>query len=365
MIFLLPDSVIYIILLAVAHINSPMNDFRLTHKQIAALKILHKAQRDRRLADRIKSIVLLGTGWSVADVAQALLVDESTVRLWLEKYQQEGTDGLITLHYQGKEASLTAEQQEELAKHLDETTYLSSHEIRYYIKKKYGVLYSPTGVKELLTRLGFVYKKPKHVPGKLDPKKQGAFLKEYRKLRKTKGKNDPVYFADACHPQYNSIPAYGWIRRGKDKELKSNNGRKRVNINGAINIDTQEMTTDFTKSVNKESSLRLFRKIAEKHPQAKKIHVILDNASYYKSKWLREMLQGTKIVLHFLPSYSPNLNLIERLWKFFKKEILYNKYYEKFEDFVESCKGFFRCRTKYREKLRSLLTENFHMCKAN
>ena len=138
-----------------------------------------------------------------------------------------------------------------------------------------------------------------------------------------------------------------------------------MNINGAVNIESLEMTTDFTKSVNKESSLRLFRKIAARHPKAKNIHVILDNASYYISGWLKEKLKDTKIVFHFLPSYSPNLNLIERLWKFFKKEILYNKYYERFEDFVESCKGFFRCRTKYREKLRSLLTENFHMYKAN
>jgi transposase len=222
------------------------------------------------------------------------------------------------------------------------------------------VSYSPTGVKELLHRLGFSYKKPKHVPGKLDPVAQEAFLQEYAQLRQTKGKNDPIYFADACHPQYNSIPAYGWIRRGKDKELKSNNGRKRVNIHGAVDITTQEVVTDFTKRVNKESSLRLCKKIEKKHPQAKEIHVFLDNASYYKAKWLAEQLQGSKIVFHFLPSYSPNLNLIERLWKFFKREILYNTYYEKFDDFLEACKGFFRCRTKYRDHLRSLLTENFH-----
>jgi len=178
-----------------------MDDFQLTDKQVAALKVLHKAQRDRRLADRIKSIVLLGTGWSVAEVAQALLVDESTVRRWCEKYQQEGQKGLTTLQYQGADSFLTTSQQKELAKHLDKYTYLTSIEIRYYVKKTSNVEYSPTGMKELLHRLGFAYKKPKHVPGKLDPKKQESFLEEYRKLRKTKGKNDPVYFADACHPQ--------------------------------------------------------------------------------------------------------------------------------------------------------------------
>jgi hypothetical protein len=88
------------------------------------------------------------------------------------------------------------------------------------------VKYSPSGVKYLLHRLGFVYKKPKHVPGKLDPEKQAAFIAEYEKLRKNTGKSEPVYFGDATHPQYNSIPTFGWIRRGVEKELKSNGGRR-------------------------------------------------------------------------------------------------------------------------------------------
>jgi len=337
-----------------------MDDFQLTTAQIAALRTLHRLQRDRKKAYRVNAIILLGTGWTVTQVAEALLVDEKTIRLWLEKYVHGGEDELLTLFYVGKEPLLSETQQQELAKHLDDNTYLDSKAVAHYIEKAYGVRYSRTGVKELLHRLNFVYKKPKHVPGKLDPAKQEAFLSEYAKLRETKGENDPVYFADAVHPQFNSIPAYGWIRRGVDKELKSNGGRKRVNINGAVDVDTLETVTDFTKSVNGSSSLRLFKKLEAKHPLAKVIHVMVDNASYYISKWLKEKLKKTKILLHYLPGYSPNLNLIERLWKFFKKKILYNKYYEKFEDFLSACKGFFRCRKKYHVELRTLLTENFH-----
>ena len=299
-----------------------MDEFRLTAKQIGKLKALHRKRRDRRFADRIKGIVLLGSGWSVTQVAEVLLIDETTVRNWLEKYQQGGETELLAIHYQGKEPSLTDEQQEQLAKHLDENTYLDSNAIRHHIEKTYNVKYSPSGIKDLLHRLGFVYKKPKHVPGKLDPAKQAAFLKEYEKLRKNQGKNDPVYFGDGCHPQFNSIPAFGWIRRGVEKELKSNCGRKRVNINGAIDIDTLETVTDFTKSVNSQSTIRLLKKLEAKHPDAKKIHVIVDNATYYKSRLVKEWLKTSKIKLHFLPGYSPNLNLIERLWKFFKKKIL-------------------------------------------
>jgi transposase len=341
--------------------DSPMDEYQLTTDQIAMLRILHRTLREKRLADRVKAVVLLGSGWTAAQVAQALLVDETTVRNWFQRYQQGGQEELLALHYQGKEPSLTVMQQEALAKHLDENTYLTSKEIRHHIKKTYQVKYSPTGVKELLHRLNFVYKKPKHVPGKLDPEKQKAFLAEYEKLRETKGENDPVYFADACHPQQNGIPSYGWIRRGVEKELKSNGGRKRVNINGAVNVDTLETVTDFAKTINGASSLRLFRKLEKRHPDAEVIHIFLDNATYYKSQLVKEYLKTSRIKIHYLPGYSPNLNLIERLWKFFKKKILYNQYYEKFEDFLASCKNFFRCRTKYREELRTLLTENLHL----
>ena len=119
--------------------------------------MLHRKQRDRRFADRLKAIVLLGTGWSVTQVAEALLIDDTTVRNWLEKYRQGGETELLAIHYQGKEPSLTSEQQEELAQHLDENTYLDSHAIRHHIEKTYGIKYKPSGVKDLLHRLGFVY----------------------------------------------------------------------------------------------------------------------------------------------------------------------------------------------------------------
>ena len=136
-----------------------------------------------------------------------------------------------------------------------------------------------------------------------------------------------------------------------------------MNIHGALNIHTIETVVEFTLSVTKESTLRLCRRLLKKHPLSKSIHIWLDGVSYYTSSWLKEKLKGSRIVIHYLPSYSPNLNLIERLWKFFKKEILYNTYYETFEGFLSACKNFFRCRTKYKPELRSLLNEKFHLYK--
>jgi len=76
-----------------------MDTFRLTPKQLAALKVLHRSQRDKRFAYRINAIILLGSGWSAKEVAQALLIDEKTVSNWYNTYKNGGTDELLTLHY--------------------------------------------------------------------------------------------------------------------------------------------------------------------------------------------------------------------------------------------------------------------------
>jgi transposase len=94
-----------------------MDNFHLTAGEIAHLKSLHRTMRDRKVADRVKAIISLGSGWSVAVVAEVLLVDATTVRDWLEKYRRGGEDELLTLKYQGKAPSLTAEQRSQASQH--------------------------------------------------------------------------------------------------------------------------------------------------------------------------------------------------------------------------------------------------------
>ena len=145
------------------------------------------------------------------------------------------------------------------------------------------------------------------------------------------------------------------------RSLKANCGRQRLNINGAINIETLEPVTGFYDTINADSTVDLFSKIEAKHPNAKTIYIIVDNARYYRSRLLKQYVKGTKIKLIFLPPYSPNLNLIERYWKFFKKKVLNNRYYETFAEFKRVCESFFRKRKKYLPELQTLLTENFHI----
>ena len=193
--------------------------------------------------------------------------------------------------------------------------------------------------------------------------KQGiSVVNDSRPPGKIKGKTAVFLFGDACHPQGNGEPSYGWIYKGEEKQLKSNSGRQHLNLNGVVDIDTMEVTMTMPPTVNAQAMIELGKKILKKYGDKKLIYWIVDNAKYHRAKIFKEWLRSHPCLkVLFLPSYSPNLNLIERLWKFFSEKVRCNKYFEKFSDFVLSAKDFFRCRTKFKAELRSRLAENFQL----
>lgn len=319
-----------------------MKKLILTDRQIAKLEIAHRAAKKVRDADRIKTIALLADGWTPIQVAKALFIDDETVRNYLKRYQSGGIEALLKDNYKGFAGYLSEKEEIQLDEHLEKETYLNVHEIVAYVKKEFKVKYSVSGMTDLLYRLGYVYKKPKVVPSKANREEQEAFIRKYEKLKETKQEKDPIYFMDGTHPQHNTIAAYGWIKKGVDKEIKSNSGRQRLNINGAINIENQHLSVHYGESINAQSTISLFKKIEAYNKEADTIYAIADNARYYRAKLVNEYLETSKIEIIFLPPYSPNLNLIERLWKYFKKNVLYNEYYEKFEEFKLACKNFIK-----------------------
>jgi transposase len=338
-----------------------MKGFSLTPEDVEELRSAHRSVRDKRHAYRINAIILLGTGWTEQEVSDALLLDPDTLRRNVSRYQSGGVDQLLMLEYRGSVPKLTAAEQTQLNEHLLQQTYLRVADIASYIQDTFSIEYSVNGLTDLLHRMGFVYKKPKVVPGKANADAQRAFLDEYETLKQNKGRHDPIYFMDAVHPQHNTVAACGWIKRGVEKQIPSNTGRQRINMNGAINIEKMQAVTRIDETINAESTVDLFKQIQRKHRKAETIYIICDNARYYRSKLVQAFIQTAKIQLVFLPPYSPNLNLIERLWKYFRKQVMYNRYYERFEDFKSACLTFFENIPKHKQALRKLLTENFQI----
>ncbi len=157
-----------------------------------------------------------------------------------------------------------------------------------------------------------------------------------------------------------------WNRAGtrypKFKRRSSRNtGRPRLNINGAINVETLRAEVRFDDTIEAASTNALFQQIEQADPDAPRIILNCDNDRYDRSKAVAAFLPTSRIQLEPLPPYCPNLNLIERFWTFFKRQVRYTHDYETFEQFRTTCRAFFRGRDAFAPQLRTLLTENFQI----
>lgn len=166
------------------------------------------------------------------------------------------------------------------------------------------------------------------------------------------------------HQTHNNENGYLWQIRGKNgtKKVKSNTGRRRLNILGAINLVDLEIVPFLTEeNCDKETIKAYLGEVKRVYKKADKITIFLDNARYQRNFEVQEYAEELGIKLHFMPPYSPNLCLIERLWKFFKKKVIKNQYYESFDDFYHFVSKFFQDWHLWKIELRSLLTLNFEI----
>lgn len=214
-------------------------DSFLTYEQKAEIISLHRRCKERRFADRLKAILLLDRGLSCEQISKTLLLDDDTIRTYKKQYLSEGVNPLLSDNNKGGISKLTDQQVRELDRHIADNVYTDSNLIICWILTNYNVKYSVSGVNQLLKRLGYVYKKPVLTPCKSDISKQIESVGKYQNLKAGLSENNRIYFMDGVHPQHNAIAGYEWIKKGKTKCLKTNNGRQRVNINGALNLQSQ------------------------------------------------------------------------------------------------------------------------------
>jgi len=333
----------------------------LSPQQVIEYRRLHKQCKSLREADRIKAILMLNKGYSYEQIAELLVMDEDSIRRWHKDYQAGGMQNLLANKYAGGEPKLDMRQQQALSEYLEQNICQTTKEVCGYVERKYGISYSIKGMNCLLHRMGFTYKKPKHLPGKADRQKQEAFIRQYEALRQSKKNEDRIYFMDGTHPLHNPQLGYGWIKKGTEQFIRSNTGRDRVNINGAYDIENHRVIIREDESINAQSTIALLKQMLKKQ-RLGILYVILDNARYYRSREVQGFLsKHPRIQFKFLPPYSPNLNLLERLWKFVKKKVAYNKYYEKFSVFRKTFIGFFQKLEEHQKELKSLMTENFQL----
>jgi hypothetical protein len=200
-----------------------------------------------------------------------------------------------------------------------------------------------------------VFKDSKNIPSKLDPIQQAAFKGEYEILEDYLMENEAILFVDGTHPQHNTKPTGVWVLKGKEKIIKSNTGRARLNINGAYNPHKQDLIVREDATIDAQSTIELFKQIETYYPKKKTIYVIADNARYYRNTEVQKYLESSRIKLIFLPPYSPNLNLIERLWRLLYKKIIRTEFYDSFKDFKESVMGFLENLNLHRDEVKKFV----------
>jgi transposase len=320
------------------------------------LELQHSKERDRRVADRIKAVLLTAEGWTQKQIAQALRIRYETVQDHLNDYQNSKK---LKPENGGSESHLSSAQTSQLISHLEANTYLKSEHICAYVEQNFKVKFTTSGMTKWLTRNGFSFKKPKGTPAKADPEKQAEFVRYYEDLLNTLPEDEPVEFADAAHPTMATKITYGWIRKGKDKLIATTASRTRVNLLGSINLETLEITIASHETINSKAMGKHFAALRKKYPKAPRIHQILDRGSYNISAVTKEAAEKYGIVLHHLPPYSPNLNPIERLWKVMNEYTRNNRVFKSASEFRQAIDDFFAKWPQIAHSMVDRINDNF------
>ena len=200
------------------------------------------------------------------------------------------------------------------------------------------------------------------MPCKADPVVQREFLnnKLLPLIDGAKSGALHLFFLDASHFVMGGFSGRCWsIVR---KWVKTACGRQRFNVLGALNFATKEVEAVVnTTYITSTEVIEMLKKLAQKYVE-KPLKIVLDNAKYQRCKAVSEVAERLSIELIFLPTYSPNLNLIERVWKLVKSEVLNSAYHETFECFshkIEDC--IVSLHTKFATQMLTLITQKFHV----
>lgn len=329
----------------------------LTRKQRTKLLVEHNAERDRKVADRLKAVLLADEGEPFPQIARVLFVDEQTVRRHVRDYlvdkKKDNGSG-------GSGGFLTIEQAANLRAVLAECEVPTAQTAIEKAKGLFGRKFSLSGMTDWLKRNGFSFKRNEPCPAKADPVAQAAFVEAYRELKTSLLQGESLRFVDASHPTRATKIGYSWSLKGLRKTIKTYSGNQRVTVVGSLNPDTLELTTTFPDKADGSSLSKHLKKMRWLSGDCEKIYAILDNGSYCRSLEVKNIAVDLNIELVYLPPYSPNLNLIERLWKLMNEEVRDNVSFASATEFAEAIKRFYQKTWRsLKKKSRPRFAENF------
>jgi transposase len=344
-----------------------MKTIQLTPRQRKDIGDRRRNVQDRRVYQRLSAVLWSDEGRTREEIAQLMGVSTRQVGQWLRIFRNKGLDQLCTLHYQGDPGRLGPAQVKRIKQEIEKGVFHNAEQVRTWVQDTLGVAYSLSGVKDLLRRIGASYHKVSGFFWKANVKKQKQFVRKYRRHKREAGPKTRRYFVDACHPVWGVDLLYScWLLTGQRFYVGVGNGRKRLNILGAYSPDDHDyVDLRLTReNITGEQFVKLLEALLARHPGTEKFLLYLDNAKYYSKPCVKEWLATHRqFRLVPLPAYSPNLNLIERLWKFLRKKAL-NRWHKTFEEMQGAVSAVLDRLSDYRDELVTLMTERFSIVEA-
>ncbi len=308
--------------------------------------------------------IILLVNWGIAyrnEIADFVGVHMNTVTNTLHRFLEQGVDGLRQADPDAPDPELDAFNhlmREEWTRNPPATLKQAAQQL----EDATGIRRGLSAVRRLLLRLGFSRRKSGSVPAKADPEKQADFVhyRMRRHLNAAERGEELVYFMDASHFVFGAFLGYLWCLARVF--VRTSAGRRRYNVLGAVDVFNQRLLTVSNDTyVTAETVCTLLSKMALSSAGIP-VTVFLDNARYQHCALVRSKAKELGISLQFLPTYSPNLNLIERFWKHVKKACLTNRHHEDFAGFrraIDQCleESF----SAHADEMKSLLTPNFQI----
>lgn len=291
---------------------------------------LYKDAKKGKESRRYHAVLFFKIGKPIKEVAELVFADEETVRNWINKWEKEKS--ILDKQRPGKPHKLTKEEEEELCRLVEENkpedfgyniSTWDCVELQTYVKDQFNKIISDETIRKILKKNGFNYKKINYIFSKRDLELRNQFVSEIFGLYEAKMQNTDIMFCDEASTKLHPKQGYIWTRDNK-AFAETLCSHKRLNTIAAIEplIGTK---VHETYNKNDTDSFVNFLKKLESNTE-KNIILVLDNYPVHHSKKVKEYLEKKdKIMLKFLPAYSPDLNLTEWLWGYARKKYLNNR----------------------------------------
>jgi len=278
---------------------------------------------------------------------------------WVKVYENEGIDSLFTVNY-GTNHSKLDEHAESIISSFRTKPPIHAREAKARIARMTGICRSLTQVRSFMHRHGLHYIKTGHIPARANTEKQQQWVNTTLKpaIEEAKRGECQLLFMDAAHFILEPFICALWcVAR---LFIKASAGRNRMNVLGAFNAISKEVITYCNTTFITADTIVEFLKELRLYYGQSPIKIVLDNARYQHCDLVQQAAQKFGISLLFLPSYSPNLNIIERLWRFTREKILNGEYYDSPQNFHHAILNFFSTiNQKYKNEITKRLSLKF------